>query len=237
VNEPKYIKRQTRWYRHWKLFILTGLILSLLISPIIAHGDPSPGLASVDVTITVTPGFHGGPLDFTLTYLSDTDIQADWTPDADSINTLIRVGFGDYPDNPTSGYEVYYGDGVTAHDLSNNLDANGEAYYSAFQEYDTGFSTEYATGYIKGEGMTAIATNMEMIFVFMVIAALNALAFWQRHIFIYLIVVPADIVYGLYLAAGATLYDSEWIEGVVIAVIGLFCLFRAVMKLFSSAED
>lgn len=54
-----------------------------------------------------------------------------------------------------------------------------------------------------------------------------ALAFWQNNIFLYIVAVPAGMVFGLLLADGSTIGSSMWVSGVVVAVIATFCLYRA----------
>lgn len=194
---------------------------------------------TADVTITAT-GLISGPSGFTATRITDTQIHLEWTNPPDAVNTMIRVGFGDYPDSPAAGYPVYYGDGESVDDLGINLDATGEAFYSAFTEYDYGFSNVYATGYVEGAGMLAISAAIADIgsssVILILLIALNALAFWQRHIFLYLLMVGADIAFGLTYASENTLYSPAWIIGVAVCILGFFCLFRAVMKLFKHEE-
>jgi hypothetical protein len=66
---------------------------------------------------------------------------------------------------------------------------------------------------------------------FIVIILINALAFSQDGkpdcVFLFALMAPVDIVYGLYFA-GTSLARYEWVAGVAVAVIGIFCLFRAV---------
>jgi len=77
---------------------------------------------------------------------------------------------------------------------------------------------------------------MTQITVGAVIALLNALAFRENNIFLYVLMTPVDITYGLYYASTSTL-RHEFIVGVVVAIIGLFCLFRAVMMGLDSAKS
>ncbi len=67
------------------------------------------------------------------------------------------------------------------------------------------------------------------LLLFLMIAAFAALVFWQKNAFLYLAAVPVLMVYGLSMAAGETVYSSKWVLGVVIAVIGTFCLYRVVV--------
>ena len=80
-------------------------------------------------------------------------------------------------------------------------------------------------------------TALIMLIIALVILALfNALAFWQRHVFLYILVAIGDIVFGLYYAASGTVYETQWVLGVLVVILGLFCMFRAVMKLITEAR-
>jgi hypothetical protein len=81
-------------------------------------------------------------------------------------------------------------------------------------------------------------TFLLLLLLLIALALLNALAFWQRHVFIYMIVAPADILFGLYYAFQtdpflqiASDHSATFVVGCVIAVIGLFFIYRSFMKL------
>jgi hypothetical protein len=72
-----------------------------------------------------------------------------------------------------------------------------------------------------------------------ILALINALAFWQRHIFFYMLAAIGDMVFGLYYAlqsdpfkGQAEAYSATWVIGALVFLIGVFCLFRIAMKLF-----
>ena len=73
---------------------------------------------------------------------------------------------------------------------------------------------------------------MSMILPTVLLIAFNAMAFWQgpkpQGFFLYFLMVPIDIVYGLYLAADSTLYTSAWVMGVITAIMGLFFVFKSM---------
>lgn len=64
---------------------------------------------------------------------------------------------------------------------------------------------------------------------FLIMAGVTALAFWQRNVFLYLLAVMVDYIYGLTFASSNTVGSAAWVGGVTVAVIGTFCLFRAAM--------
>ena len=71
---------------------------------------------------------------------------------------------------------------------------------------------------------------MTAIYTLLIIALINVLALQQKSVFIYLIAVPLNMVYGLNLAADNTVNSPLWIAGVTIAVIGTFYLFRVAVS-------
>ncbi len=213
--------------RHSKLRILAVMVvlilnLSLPITTSAAH--------SVDVTITAFPGGLWPPTGFVVTWVSDTDVKLDWVPPIEAVATHIRMKVGEAPTSPTDGYPVYTGAGTTTNDLSSNLDEMaGTVYYSAWSVGgDDSFSVEHAEGSVEGAGMLAIAATLAFFGILAAVALLNALAFQQNNIFLYVLMTPINITYGLYYASTSTL-RHEFIVGVVVAIIGLFCLFRAVL--------
>ncbi len=62
-----------------------------------------------------------------------------------------------------------------------------------------------------------------------IVIALNALAFWQRNTFLYLLIFVINMVYGLALTVGEEVYSTMWMLGVAVAVVGTFCLFRVAV--------
>jgi len=66
--------------------------------------------------------------------------------------------------------------------------------------------------------------------IFLLAVTISALAFWQKNVFLYLLAAPVNIVYGLNLASDADVASTQWVLGVVVAIIGMFCLFRVVVN-------
>ena len=69
----------------------------------------------------------------------------------------------------------------------------------------------------------------DVLLLILLAVAVNALAFWQRNVFLYLVAAPLNLVYGLNLAAGETVNSAMWVAGIIVAIIGVFCIFRAVV--------
>lgn len=90
-------------------------------------------------------------------------------------------------------------------------------------------------------GAQVVADEIEAIwdnlFLLLLAGVITALAFTQRNIFLYCITVPVNVTYGLYLASGSTAGSVLWVEGLVIAIIGTFCLYRAVEMGLATARE
>jgi len=103
------------------------------------------------VTITNTPWFTLGIQSFTVTYVSDTEMDLAWTNDATVANVMVRAKYGQYPANipdqntqPSDGYLVYYGSGLSAVDTSMDMNQNAATlYYTAWAQKGDG--TWYTT--------------------------------------------------------------------------------------------
>ncbi len=91
----------------------------------------------------------------------------------------------------------------------------------------------------QGQAIASAQTiNGLFLILVLIVALLNALAFWQRHVFLYILAAIIDIPFGLYyawqvdpLVGAAQLWSATFITGALITVIGFFCVFRTVMKL------
>lgn len=227
--------------------ILLTLIISLMIAvPTFAMFEmvlPEPyqnpfDILDTDIAITATPDFHGPVIDFTATWITDTNVLLDWTNPLDLENVMIRVGFGAYPTDPTAGYLVYYGDLETFNDTDINLDATGEAYYSAFSEYIGGYSVQYATDNVEGEGLLAISEALNAfvdyipdIIYFLLIAGFLALSFWKKKMMLYFLSCPITIVYGSFVINEYSLVPL----GVTLILFGVYCLYQGIEKAIGRA--
>lgn len=145
----------------WKRLVVIVLSLSVALSPtvVLAAG-------SADVGVIARPAATGGILDFTVTYITETDMRLDWTLFGDATNIMIRAKYGSYPANipnintaPSDGYLVYSGNGTTTHDTSMNFDENpGGLYYAAWaQKADGTWFMDLKTGWKESQVMTLLA--------------------------------------------------------------------------------
>jgi len=113
---------------------------------------------------------------------------------------------------------LWYGDNVTIEsanvtltivDLEDALTAAAEAQATVITENQSSISNDYLA--------------------LLIVAFIIALVFWQRTLFLYILAMPVCMVYGLTLAADNTTQSSLWVSGIIVAVIGTYCFFKAVM--------
>jgi len=110
---------------------------------------------NVDVSVYAKGLASAGITNFTIIYVSDTQLDFTWGYGANTTQVMIRAKYGSYPadiaDNataPTDGYLVYYGGATSANDTSMDFDANpGPIYYRAW-----GWSPVFGWGLVPEEG-------------------------------------------------------------------------------------
>ena len=92
--------------------------------------------------IFAPPLFSAGITGFTITYISDTQLDLDWNNGSAVSQVMVRAKYGEYPADipdedtaPSDGYQVYYGAGTSASDTSMDFDENpGKLYYRAWAQ-------------------------------------------------------------------------------------------------------
>lgn len=140
-----------------KGFVVGFILLLTLATPVLAD--------VVTVTLYATPISYG-LTDFTITYVSDTELDFSWGYSANVTKAMIRGKYGKYPSDipdihtePSDGYLVYYGTETTANDTSMDFDQNpGAIYYKAWGQMDDGtWRTTAKSGWKESAVMTLIA--------------------------------------------------------------------------------
>jgi uncharacterized membrane protein len=135
--------------RRLGVVVITIILVSQILLPVVCKAN-----SSIGVVITVV-GTTGGISNFTITYVSNTDMHLSWSLNGDAVNIMIRSKYGSYPANipnssttPSDGNLVYYGSGTSFDDTSMNFDQNpGSLYYAAWaQRADGTWYTNLSTG-------------------------------------------------------------------------------------------
>jgi len=141
-------------------------VLASVVVTVLLIATPAIAASSVDISITAAPISSAGILTFTVTYVSDTRIDLEWTVDPTVDKVMVRGKYGEYPHDipnedvaPTDGYEVYYGFELSTVDTSMNFDTNpGPLYYKAWaQKPDGHWYVTPATGFKESTGMILLA--------------------------------------------------------------------------------
>lgn len=206
-----------------KVAVTVSILLMLLL--------PTTVLAS-DVTFfnSVAYGIGG----FTITYVTDTQLDLSWYYDAPVVNIMIRAKYGAYPADipdentaPSDGYLVYNGAGVTVSDTSMNFDQNpGILYYKAWgQKADGKWIVAPETGWKESRQVVLIALIILPL-------AIMGMGYGFKKSWILWLAVPFWFILGIYLA-----YNEFWFPDtaqkslILIGVVGAIgCIFSATRK-------
>jgi hypothetical protein len=139
-----------------RVFIVAVMLVFLAAPTVILAAK------SADVNVNATPIFTAGILSFTITYVTDTQIDLEWTVDPTVDKVMVRAKYGEYPHDipnehiaPSDGYLVYYGFEFSTVDTSMNFDENvGILYYKAWaQKPDGHWYTATKTGQEESKQM------------------------------------------------------------------------------------
>ena len=132
----------------FKFLLVISAVIMVVMMPVAV-------LAGNTATMVNAPAYSVGITSFTVTYVSDTEMDLNWTYDATVSNVMVRAKYGSYPANPpnsstapSDGYLVYYGSGLSAVDTSMNLNNNPDTlYYSIWgQKADGSWNLIPSTG-------------------------------------------------------------------------------------------
>ena len=67
--------------------------------------------------------------------------------------------------------------------------------------------------------------------ILLIIFGLSALAFWQKSIFLFIMVGIVAFIFGMSLANDNTAGSALWVAGVGVAIYGLYCVVRVIADL------
>jgi hypothetical protein len=182
-----------------------------------------PAIASAAnpvVTITVSKWVVGLPSGFTLTYISEYEVQVDWVKGIGAENTMVRAAIGRPPTSITDGIEIYYGDGTTATSWINMETLSEPVYYRAWSETALGvWSPLYAEDQIEGVSM------LLWILIFLALAFL-ALSIWKKKGYLAFAASGVWIVAGVYCFSRALEnWDVYFSLGFLFMAFVLVCAF------------
>ena len=136
------------------------MTLVISLSPVAVLAD-----TTAIVNVTNTPYFSTGIITFDITYVSDTEMDLNWTVDDTAANVMIRAKYGSYPTDipnentaPSGGYLLYYGTDLSVADTSMNFNENaGSIYYKAWaQKADGTWYVTTSTGKKESKTMTLL---------------------------------------------------------------------------------
>lgn len=137
--------------KRW-LIIAALLLVSLVPTSVVFAAT------TADVTITASGYIVEAPGGLTLTYVSDYELGISWTKGSDADNTMVRVKYGNFPEDRNDGYLVYHGVNATTTDSNVILASPEIPYYRAW--------SQRADGVWEELGTTAEAFFMSISFLF-----------------------------------------------------------------------
>lgn len=179
----------------WKHVILAfalAIMLLLLFQPVVNAAT------TADVTITATGIVVAAPGGFTITYVSDYEVNISWTKPVGADKTMIRAAFGRMPTSITDGYEVYYGTGNNFNDSAASLATPDIVYYKAWSQTAAGaWSPLWATADTGG--------LMSLSFLFIAIVVLTIATFVLKQKIMAAITGLGWAIIGIYLLSNISL--------------------------------
>jgi len=198
-------------------------VLCILVVILLVVLNAVPVLADVMVvTVLGVPAFTVGITSFTVTYISDKEVDLNWTYDATVSNVMVRAKYGSYPANPpdsltapSDGYLVYYGSDLSVVDTSMNFDSNPDTlYYSIWGQKGDG--SWYLIPY---EGSQE---SRQMILLFLGLAAFGSLGagFGFKKSWILWLAIPFWLVLSIYLAYNETWFPANAQHSLILIGVG-----------------
>lgn len=206
-------------------------VLAAVFVLMVQFGLPRVAMAATteDVTLWATPLYSGGILNFSITYISNTQLDFSWLFGVDAVNIMIRGKYGSYPDDipdedttPSDGYLVYYGDSTSCSDTSMNFDENpGPIYYKAWGQTAGGqWLLTPSTGVKESVTVLSIAVSL-------IVLGLTVLAFVLKRSTLHMVCVAVWLFFGVYM------WNQTWPEGneYLPVAFGLLSLIMVIVNL------
>jgi len=208
------------------LYILAVVVL------VIINATPVLAATTVVVSILGVPSYTGGILSFTVTYVSDTEMDLAWTVDGTVANVMVRSKYGSYPVDipdqftaPSDGYLVYYGTDLSAVDTSMNFNENaGSIYYKAWAQKADG------TWYVTTHTGSKESKEMILIFLAFITLTLTTVGVLGKKPFLDWAAVPFWLITCLYIYMNYTwLAEAQWIFILLGFGMAVGMVFEAIM--------
>lgn len=148
-----------------------SLLLFLLLVVLVPQGFVSAGnlTDTADINVTATGYTSTAPYGLTLTYVSDYEIEAEWSPGYNVTATMIRVAYGRPVEDIDDGYEVYSGNATNTTIWLPNVGLVGPIYVRAFGQD--------GSGSWETTGDTAEGDFMSISFLFAILVILGLALF------------------------------------------------------------
>lgn len=156
--------KRLKFVRKWRLWALVVVCLVFLL-PCAVVADSSEG-----VVVSATGWIAGAPGGFTITYVSDYEVELSWTMGVDAVNVMVRAAYGREPEDRADGYLVYQGSGTSATDAAIALSTPEIVYYRAWSQN---------VGGVWSELFSTVDTGgfMSMSFLFLTLVVLGLVLF------------------------------------------------------------
>ena len=230
-----------------KKLLLISISILIILTP-----SPVNAATSQGVSVAARPNIGSyPPTGFTVTRITDTQVQVSWTPDPGSANTTIRVKYDAIPESAEDGYLLYCGTGSNVTDTYLNLDVMwSKQYYVAASVSPEGYYSEYIYEYVENPNVEEIADSIDslsdvfglissaigsigihMIFEILLVLGLLFIAIRTGDLFLY-------IVSGI-----ITMFISiSWVQSYPNLSIPMFCLggyfiFKAIILSFEGGAS
>ena len=199
--------------RKWPWIILVVLVLWLLPVGVLAD-------SSQDVVVTAVGWICGAPGGFTITYVSDYEVQLSWVKGDGAENTMVRAAIGRVPIDRTDGMEIYYGDGTTASSWINMETLSDPVCYRAWSQNAGGiWSSLFVEDQIEGVGMITIGLIVLAL-------GITGIAVWRKQLLLYMVAAIGCLIIAVYLTGSST--GASLIFGIPIYLISGYMFWEFV---------
>lgn len=213
--------------------------ISRILSFSADQGDTSNDPKLVIAYTVPPPSPPASPTSLTLIDLGGITISANWSAADNATSYLLLVDRDIYPDSANiSLYELAYSGNLTSANLT-GFDLNdNEFLFSLWANSASGYSENYTMAsigdkvdwleFITESDMETLAETLESFLapiglfnISLLSVAIFGLAFWRRSMVLFVLAGISTLIFGLYFT------DTHLAIGVLIAILGLYCFWKA----------